>query len=252
MKILQENIEVADLHHYEAVLMVCKEGRSSYIAKQVMEQILNRKNLKFDIVTWNILFSVFQKSGDIGSMLYYKGLLSKNYPQYKLDAVTYNSIITTYSHNLTMVENKFDEALGFFAEMVKSGIKPNNYIMNSLLNVAAKSIGDEGKAFKHTSQVFSLMTKFQIKQDITCYNLLLSTANYKDAAIIWKRMKERFPVDRYSYGTILNTFAKAGKRKYFDMIWDEKINAGFSPSSICFQSKFNLAMAKRDFDLFHT
>eukprot|EP00494_Astrolonche_serrata_P031449 UN31718 len=98
-------------------------------------------------------------------------------------------------------------------------IQPTQQMFYNLLECANKSPDD--LKFKNAATIFSMMKKFNIEQNLKTFNMLLSTTNAKECRLMWNKLKENFTPDKYSYGIMVNTLAKAGDAEGFHEIWKE-------------------------------
>ncbi|CAN8237442.1 unnamed protein product [Cochlearia groenlandica] len=120
-----------------------------------------------------------------------------------------------------------------YEDLLKENIKPNIYVMNSLMNVNSHDI-------EYTLKVYKNMQKLDVTADMTSYNILLKTCClagrvdlaqdiYKEA----KRMESSglLKLDAFTYCTIIKVFADAKMWKMALRVKDDMQSVGVTPNT---------------------
>ncbi|KAL1200102.1 Pentatricopeptide repeat-containing protein [Cardamine amara subsp. amara] len=120
-----------------------------------------------------------------------------------------------------------------YEDLLKEKIKPNIYVMNSLMNVNSQDLG-------YTLEVYKNMQKLDVTADMTSYNILLKTCClagrvdlaqdiYKEA----KRMESSglLKLDAFTYCTIIKVFADAKMWKWALKVKDDMKYVGVTPNT---------------------
>ncbi|CAA7021177.1 unnamed protein product [Microthlaspi erraticum] len=120
-----------------------------------------------------------------------------------------------------------------YEDLLKENIKPNIYVMNSLMNVNSHDI-------EYTLKVYKNMQKLDVTADMTSYNILLKTCClagrvdlaqdiYKEA----KRMESSglLKLDAFTYCTIIKVFADAKMWKMALKVKDDMQSVGVTPNT---------------------
>ncbi|CAH2074407.1 unnamed protein product [Thlaspi arvense] len=120
-----------------------------------------------------------------------------------------------------------------YEDLLKENIKPNIYVMNSLMNVNSHDLG-------YTLKVYKNMQKLDVTADMTSYNILLKTCClagrvdlaqdiYKEA----KRMESSglLKLDAFTYCTIIKVFADAKMWKMALKVKEDMQSVGVTPNT---------------------
>ncbi|XP_010452144.1 PREDICTED: pentatricopeptide repeat-containing protein At5g02830, chloroplastic [Camelina sativa] len=120
-----------------------------------------------------------------------------------------------------------------YEDLLKENIKPNIYVMNSLMNVNSHDLG-------YTLKVYKNMQKLDVTADMTSYNILLKTCClagrvdlaqdiYNEA----KRMESSglLKLDAFTYCTIIKVFADAKMWKWALKVKDDMKSVGVTPNT---------------------
>ncbi|KAH0908034.1 pentatricopeptide repeat-containing protein At5g02830, chloroplastic [Brassica rapa] len=120
-----------------------------------------------------------------------------------------------------------------YEDLLKEDIKPNIYVMNSLMNVNSHDLG-------YTLKVYKNMQKLNVTADMTSYNILLKTCClagrvdlaqdiYKEA----KRMESSglLKLDAFTYCTIIKVFADAKMWKMALKVKEDMQSVGVTPNT---------------------
>nr|BAC42187.2 unknown protein [Arabidopsis thaliana] len=120
-----------------------------------------------------------------------------------------------------------------YEDLLKENIKPNIYVINSLMNVNSHDLG-------YTLKVYKNMQILDVTADMTSYNILLKTCClagrvdlaqdiYKEA----KRMESSglLKLDAFTYCTIIKVFADAKMWKWALKVKDDMKSVGVTPNT---------------------
>ncbi|KFK24734.1 hypothetical protein AALP_AA8G017500 [Arabis alpina] len=120
-----------------------------------------------------------------------------------------------------------------YEDLLKENIKPNIYVMNSLMNVNSHDLG-------YTVKIYKNMQKLDVIADMTSYNILLKTCClagrvdlaqdiYKEA----KRMESSglLKLDAFTYCTIIKVFADAKMWKMALKVKEDMQSVGVTPNT---------------------
>ncbi|CAH8379400.1 unnamed protein product [Eruca vesicaria subsp. sativa] len=120
-----------------------------------------------------------------------------------------------------------------YEDLLKEDIKPNIFVMNSLMNVNSHDLG-------YTLKVYKNMQKLNVTADMTSYNILLKTCClagrvdlaqdiYKEA----KRMESSglLKLDAFTYCTIIKVFADAKMWKMALKVKEDMQSVGVTPNT---------------------
>ncbi|KAJ0244038.1 Pentatricopeptide repeat-containing protein [Hirschfeldia incana] len=120
-----------------------------------------------------------------------------------------------------------------YEDLLKEDIKPNIFVMNSLMNVNSHDLA-------YTLKVYKSMQKLNVTADMTSYNILLKTCClagrvdlaqdiYKEA----KRMESSglLKLDAFTYCTIIKVFADAKMWKMALKVKEDMQSVGVTPNT---------------------
>ncbi|KAK1267121.1 Pentatricopeptide repeat-containing protein [Acorus gramineus] len=170
---------------------------------------------------WNALIDGYCKSGDLESA---QSLFDRMDHQ-RRDVVTFNSMITGYIHG-----GRFKEALRFFKEVQRLGLRPDNFTIVGFLT-ACTSLGalDQGRAL-HAYIVTS-----PIKNDVYIETALLDMyakcGHIDHATAVFARMQCK---DRQAFTAMISGLAVHGEGESALTHFDSMIEQGIRPNGVAY------------------
>ncbi|KAL5716719.1 hypothetical protein ACHQM5_009847 [Ranunculus cassubicifolius] len=187
---------------FTTVLSVCNDPDRFNQAAQI-HSLLLRFGYGTTLVLCNTLVDCYCKSRrlDCASKLF------DEMPQ--RDCVTYNALITGYSK-----DGWNEQAIKFFLEMQKSGLKPSDFTFAALLSVGI-GLGD----VNFGQQIHGFVVKTNFIWNVFVTNALLDFYSKYDQVSNVTRLFEEMPeVDGISYNVVITAYAWNGNyTKCFDL-----------------------------------
>ncbi|KAI4319523.1 hypothetical protein MLD38_033110 [Melastoma candidum] len=135
----------------------------------------------------------------------------------------------------------FQESRNIFEDLLKKGVIPNVYVLNSLMNVNAHDLD-------FIKQIYKKMPSFGICPDIATYNVLLKAcclAERADVAQeIYTEVKElqsagKLKLDVFTYCTIVKVLSDAKSWNLALKVKDDMLSAAISPNMVTWSSLIN-------------
>ncbi|PIA35573.1 hypothetical protein AQUCO_03500143v1 [Aquilegia coerulea] len=230
---------------YNILLKKCTQMGKLEKGKVVHEHFLKSK-FKRDISILNTILNMYAKCGTLDDA-------RKTFDDMPMkDMVTWTVLITGYSQN-----NRAEEALALFPEMVKLGLKPNQFTLSSLLKASGSARSDEiGRQFhgfcikygyewniyvgssllemyarcgqmKEAESVFDGM----VNKNEVCWNSLIAGHARKSEAedalkLFWKMQKQNYKPTHYTYSSLFGACASIGALEQGKWIHAHMIKSG--------------------------
>ncbi|XP_010558288.1 PREDICTED: pentatricopeptide repeat-containing protein At5g02830, chloroplastic isoform X2 [Tarenaya hassleriana] len=168
----------------------------------------------------------FGKKGDMGSVM-------ATYEACKQILVTPNMYIYRSMIDASGLCGDYMKSRYIYEDLLKQNVKPNIYVLNSLMNVNSNDIG-------YTLEIYKNMQKLNVAADMASYNILLKACClagrvdlaqdiYKEA----KRMESSgvLKLDSFTYCTIIKVFADAKLWKMALKVKEDMQCAGVKPNT---------------------
>ncbi|KAL5704824.1 Pentatricopeptide repeat-containing protein [Ranunculus cassubicifolius] len=230
---------------YNTLFRKCTQWKMLKEGKVVHEHFQKSK-FKSDIFMLNTILNMYAKCGSVEDAQ----RTFDNMP--KRDMVSWTALITGYSQN-----DKAEEALALFPQMVKLGLEPNQFTLSSLLKASGAASGDKigrqlhGFCVKHNfernvyvgSSLVDMYARFgrtkeaqsvfdgMVEKNEVCWNALIAGHARKgegeDALKLFSEMqKEDFKPTHYTYSSVFSACSSIGALEQGKWVHAHMIKSG--------------------------
>ncbi|KAL5704806.1 Pentatricopeptide repeat-containing protein [Ranunculus cassubicifolius] len=230
---------------YNTLFRKCTQWKMLKEGKVVHEHFQKSK-FKSDIFMLNTILNMYAKCGSLEDAQ----RTFDNMP--KRDMVSWTALITGYSQN-----DKAEEALALFPQMVKLGLEPNQFTLSSLLKASGAASSDKigrqlhGFCVKHNfernvyvgSSLVDMYARFgrtkeaqsvfdgMVEKNEVCWNALIAGHARKgegeDALKLFSEMqKEDFKPTHYTYSSVFSACSSIGALEQGKWVHAHMIKSG--------------------------
>ncbi|ONI08673.1 hypothetical protein PRUPE_5G193000 [Prunus persica] len=185
------------------------------------ETMFDRMPLR-NLTSWNVLLAGYVKADELE-------LAKKAFLRMPMkDDVSWSTMIVGYAQS-----GCFDEAFGFFRELQREGIRPNEVSLTGVLSACAQA-----GAFEFGKILHGLVEKAGFLWMISVNNALLDayskSGNVDMARLVFKRMPEKKSI--ISWTSMIAGFAMHGYGKEATQVFHDMEASGIRPDGITFIS----------------
>ncbi|XP_010270910.1 PREDICTED: pentatricopeptide repeat-containing protein At3g24000, mitochondrial [Nelumbo nucifera] len=208
---------------YNKLLKKCTQLKRVKEGKIVHAHILNSK-FKSDLYIQNSILHMYAKCGclDDARSLFNEMPLK--------DMVTWTAMITGYSQN-----DKAEEAIELFPQMLKLGLKPNQYTFSSLLKASGAAPSD-----KNGRQIHAFCTKYGYESNVYVGSSLLDMyarfGKMEEAQLVFDGMVTRNEV---SWNALIAGHARKGEGENTLRLFWEMLREDYKPTHFTYSSVFS-------------
>ncbi|OVA20422.1 Pentatricopeptide repeat [Macleaya cordata] len=208
---------------YNKLLKKCTQLGRLREGKMVHEHFLNSK-FKSDLFIQNTIVNMYAKCGSLDDAL-------KMFDRMSLkDMVTWTALITGYSQN-----DRWEEALALFPQMIELGLKPNQFTFASLLKASGLAATD-----KPGRQLHAFVVNYGYNSDVyVCSSLLDMYARcgrMKDAQLVFDGMVSKNEV---SWNSLIAFHARKGEGEDALKLFWRMQREDFKPTHFTYSSIFS-------------
>ncbi|XP_020583484.1 putative pentatricopeptide repeat-containing protein At3g15930 isoform X2 [Phalaenopsis equestris] len=214
IKYIRDNCIEVDL--YLGNTMIDYYGRRGFVedAQKLFDEMKERNS-----ITMNVMIATFAKAGDlVAAKKMFDSMPEK-------DLVSWSSMITGYSQS-----KNFSEALEHFRQMQKTKIKPDEFVVVSVLSACAHQA-----AHKLGRSVHGYIRRSNIKMDIFVGNSLIdmySKSGYINEA--YKVFNEMRNKDTLTWNSIILGLANSGNADIALQVFSDMLRGNFKPDEVTF------------------
>lgn len=167
----------------------------------------------------NMMISGYVKSGNLSyARELFDGMTDRT-------AVSWTILIGGYARS-----NRPMDAFSLYAEMFRTGMKPDNVTVTTLLSSC-----DDTMARNDVHQVHSHITRLGFGSDLgVCNSLIDSYCKTQSVGFAFRLFKEMATRDTITYNTLITGYAKEGIREEAIKLFSEMQYFGFRPSDFTF------------------
>ncbi|XP_010266937.1 PREDICTED: pentatricopeptide repeat-containing protein At1g74630 [Nelumbo nucifera] len=172
-----------------------------------------------NLTSWNVMLAGYTKAGELE-------LARRTFAEMPMkDQVSWSTMIVGFAHN-----GCFDEAFGFFRELQRVGIRPNEVSLTGVLSACAQS-----GAFEFGKILHGYLEKAGFIEIVSVSNALLDTytkcGNVDMARLVFDRMMEKNII---SWTSMMAGFAMHGYGEEAIKYFHEMEKSGTRPDGITF------------------
>ncbi|XP_027343745.1 pentatricopeptide repeat-containing protein At1g53600, mitochondrial [Abrus precatorius] len=174
---------------------------------------------KKDLISWTAMITGFTKSGRVGKAIELFDMLPEK------DDFVWTAIISGFVNN-----NEYEEALHWYARLMREGCRPNPLTISSVLAASAALA-----ALNEGLQIHTCALKMSLEYDLSIQNSLISfyskCGNVIDA---YRIFLDVISPNVISYNSIINGFAQNGFGEEALSIYKKMQSEGHEPNHVTF------------------
>ncbi|KAJ8446883.1 hypothetical protein Cgig2_016193 [Carnegiea gigantea] len=212
-----EEIPEPNVVAWNAMLSACFRCGEVVFAKKVFNRMPT-----WDLTSWNVMLAGYAKAGELQ-------LAKEVFEKMPIkDDISWSTMISGFVPN-----GDFEDAFGFFRELRKLGLTPNEVSLTSVLSACAQA-----GAFEFGRILHGFVEKAGFGWMVSVSNALLDTyakcGNLSMAKLVFERMPEKTSV--ISWTTMIAGLAMHGCGMEATQLFNEMENCGIKPDAVTFVS----------------
>ncbi|KAL2458651.1 Tetratricopeptide repeat (TPR)-like superfamily protein [Abeliophyllum distichum] len=211
-----------DARLYNQLLKRCTELGKLKEGQMIHSHFFNSKFNHY-AVTYNTLINMYAKCDELD-------LARKVFDEMpERDMVSYTVLITGYSQN-----NESQKALELFLEMVRMGLRPNQFTFGSVLK-AAGSLQNEGMG----RGIHGMCVKYRYEENVYVGSALVDMyarcGQMEEAQAMFDRLERKNEV---SWNAVIAAYARKGEGENAVRLFSDMKRDGFEPTHFTYSSVF--------------
>lgn len=202
---------------WNAMINACFRGGDAKGAQAIFGKMRFR-----NLTSWNTMLAGYVKAGELD-------LARKSFSEMPVrDSVSWSTMIVGFTHN-----GCFDEAFGFFRELQRVGVSPNEVNLTGVLSACAQA-----GAYEFGKILHGLIEKFGFSGIITVNNALLDTyckcGQLGSSWLVFKNMPKKKTI--VSWTSMIASLAMHGYGEEAIELFHDMERSGIRPDGIAFLS----------------
>ncbi|KAL7255880.1 hypothetical protein ACSBR1_009925 [Camellia fascicularis] len=214
----QKNVEY-DGFSLTSIIKTCLEPRDVYLGK-LLHCCAIKNGLTCETPISNALITMYSRceGGMESAMKIFGGTLAPN-------IISWTAMITGFMQN-----KQNEQAIGLYQNMLRLGVKDNDFSFASILSVYSNLANLE-----HGRQIHARIVKSCFGLDLSVNNALIDTyskcGSLEEAHLVFRTMGKH---DKISCTTMITAFGHHGKGRAALSILDEMTGEGLNPDNVTF------------------